>query len=234
MLSAGFGTRMRPLTDHTPKPLIKVAGKSLIDYALDALASVDVRTAIVNVHYLADQIEAHVADRTRPSVVISDERDAILETGGGICRALPLLKGESFFALNADTFWREGARPNLPAMAAYWTPVEMDALLLLAPLDRACGYAGRGDFQKDKNGRLSRFWRGEGTGEAYAFAGAAIYHHRLFENAPDGAFSMNVLFDDALSRGRLFGLVMDGLWLHVGTPDAIGDAERAMAAYDGG
>ncbi|WP_350335345.1 nucleotidyltransferase family protein [Coralliovum pocilloporae] len=227
VLSAGFGKRMRPITDSIPKPLVPVSGKPLIDYAFDALARVPISHAVVNVHYLPDQIEAHVRNRHEPAVTVSDERDSILETGGGIVRALPLLSGEAFFALNADTFWLDGDEPNLSKMTEAWDEGRMDALLLLAPLDRAVGYAGEGDFQKTASGHLARFGKGEGQG--YAFAGAALYHRRLFDHAPDGAFSMNVLFDHALSEGRLFGVVMDGVWLHVGTPDAIPAAERVIA-----
>jgi len=227
VLAAGIGKRMRPLTATVPKPLIEVAGRALIDHALDRLAEAGVDEAVVNVHYLADLVEAHVRRRKRPAVTVSDERKGLLDTGGGIAKALPLLGPDAFYLLNSDSFWIEGARPNLDWLAAAWDDTAMDGLLLVAPTVRAVGYAGRGDFRLDPAGRLTR--RAEREVAPFAYAGAAILHPRLFADRPTGAFSLNRLFDRAIEAGRLHGVRMDGLWLHVGTPDAIGWAEMTIA-----
>lgn len=228
ILAAGIGKRMRPLTATTPKPLIEVNGKSLIDHGMDRLAAAGVKTCVVNVHYLADLVEVHVKRRRDMEVLISDERDALLETGGGIRKALPLLGDEPFFQMNSDTaYWIEGVKPNLEHMIDAWDESRMDALLLVAETVNAVGYAGRGDFDMDMNGRLTR--RKERGVSAFAYAGVTILHPRLFEGAPDGAFSMNRLFDKAIEEERLFGVTMEGIWLHVGTPEAIRAAEYAVA-----
>ncbi|WP_208999902.1 nucleotidyltransferase family protein [Stappia sediminis] len=227
VLSAGIGKRMRPITATTPKPLIEVAGRALIDHALDKLAKAGVETCIVNVHYLADLVEVHVSRRTSPKIVISDERGELLETGGGITKALPHLGDEPFFLLNSDSTWIEGVTPNLEHLVRHWDDARMDVLLLLSETVTSVGYDGRGDFDMDKEGRLTR--RNERSVSPFAYAGAAILHPRLFEGAPEGAFSLNVLFDRALEDGRLFGVQMEGIWLHVGTPSAIADAERAVS-----
>ena len=227
VLAAGIGKRMRPLTATVPKPLIEVAGRALIDHALDRLERANVETAVVNVHYLADLIRAHVGRRKRPEVIVSDERPRLLDTGGGVAKALPLLGPGPFYHLNSDSFWIEGARPNLDWLAAGWNDATMDGLLLLAPTVKAIGYSGKGDFRLDPTGRLSR--RGERDVVPFAYAGAAILHPRLFEGCPDGPFSLNLLFDKAIETERLHGVRMDGLWLHVGTPDAIGWAEMSIA-----
>lgn len=227
VLSAGIGKRMRPVTATTPKPLIEVAGRALIDHSLDRLAKAGVETCVVNVHYLADLVEVHVSRRTAPKIVISDERGELLETGGGIAKALPQLGNEPFFLLNSDSTWIEGVTPNLEHLVRQWDQTRMDVLLLLSETVTAVGYDGRGDFDMDKEGRLSR--RNERSVSPFAYAGAAIIHPRLFEGAPEGAFSLNVLFDRALEDGRLFGVLMEGIWLHVGTPSAIADAERAVS-----
>lgn len=227
VLAAGIGKRMRPLSATVPKPLIEVAGRALIDHALDRLATAGVDRAVVNVHYLADLVQAHVRWRKRPEVVVSDERKALLDTGGGIAKALPLLGEDAFYLLNSDSFWIEGARPNLDWLASAWNDETMDGLLLLAPTVRAVGYSGRGDFRLDTSGRLTR--RTEREVVPFAYSGAAILHPRLFADAPAGAFSLNLLFDRAIEAGRLHGVRMDGLWLHVGTPDAIGWAEMTIA-----
>ncbi|MCA1299852.1 nucleotidyltransferase family protein [Stappia indica] len=226
ILAAGMGKRMRPVTATTPKPLIHVGGKALIDRAMDKLEAVGVESCVVNVHYLADLVEVHVSRRARPPVKISDERDQLLETGGGIARALPLLGEEPFFLLNSDSTWIEGVTPNLELMARSWDPERMDALLLISEYVDSVGYDGRGDFRMDVDGRLER--RAERTVAPFAYAGAAILHPRLFEAAPEGAFSLNVLFDVAIERGSLYGVRMEGLWLHVGTPPAIEAAEKAI------
>ncbi len=228
VLAAGHGTRMRPVSETTPKPLVKVAGRALIDHCLDGLAAAGVRTAIVNVHHLADLIEAHLKDRTAPKIVISDERDALLETGGGIKRALPLLGEAPFLVRNSDSFWLEGVRPNLRWLAGAWDGARMDALLLLASSVNAIGYHGRGDFVLDKDGRVAR--RPDREVAPFIYAGAAIIDPRLFAVAPDGAFSLNLLFDKAIEAGRLFGARLDGLWINVETPASIKAAEAAYAA----
>ncbi len=226
VLAAGYGERMRPLTATMPKPLVKVAGRSLIDYVLDKLAQANVDTAVVNVHYLADQIERHVANRTKPRIIISDERDALLDTGGGIVKALPLLGKQPFFLVNSDSIWLDGVRGNLDRLASAFDDREMDALLLLAPAATSIGYAGRGDFSMSPDGRLQA--RAEREVTPFVYAGAALLSPRLFEGAPQGKFSLTRLFNRAAEAERLFGLRLDGLWMHVGTPDAIALAEKAI------
>ncbi len=228
VLAAGLGTRMRPLTDQMPKPLIKVSGKTLLDHGLDALEKAGVEEAVVNVHYLADQIEEHVAHREGDmQITISDERSELLDSGGGIAKALPLLGDEPFYLLNADSFWIEGFKPNLARMAEFWDADEMDILLLLSGMATAIGFGARGDFTMDPDGRLER--RAELKIAPFAYAGAAILKPDIFRDGSQGAFSLNRQFDQALETGRLFGLRLEGLWLHVGTPDAIHAAEDAIA-----
>ncbi|MTI44565.1 MurNAc alpha-1-phosphate uridylyltransferase [Roseibium hamelinense] len=227
ILAAGRGKRMRPITATTPKPLIEVNGKSLIDHGLDRLVHAGVKRCVVNVHYLADLVEVHVRRRADMDIMISDERHMLLDTGGGIKKALPMLGDEPFFQLNADTaYWIEGVKPNLEHMIDTWDESRMDALLLVAETVRAVGYGGRGDFQMARDGSLIR--RPERGVTPFAYAGAAILHPRLFERAPEGAFSMNMLFDRAIEQERLFGVQMEGVWLHIGTPDAILAAEYAV------
>jgi MurNAc alpha-1-phosphate uridylyltransferase len=226
LLAAGFGRRMRPLTATAPKPLIEVHGKALIDHALDRLAEAGVETAVVNVHYLADLLEAHLARRSRPAIIVSDERDALLDTGGGIRKALGHFGGAPFFLMNTDGLWLEGARPNLARLAEAWDAARMDALLLLAPTATSVGYDGVGDFVMSPEGRLSR--RAEREIAPFVYAGVAILHPRLFADSPDGAFSLNMLFDRAIEQERLWGLRLDGLWMHVGTPAAIKEAEATI------
>lgn len=226
VLAAGLGTRMRPLTDALPKPLITVDGRALIDHVLDRLAAACVETAIVNVHYLADAIERHLAGRRAPRVVISDERDALLDTGGGLARALPRLGDAPFYLMNSDTVWIDAAPPNLDRLAVAFDATRMDALLLLAPTQGSIGYAGRGDFTMAADARLAR--RGKGDVAAFVYAGAAILTPAFCAGAPAGAFSMNRLFDRAIAAGRLFGLALTGQWMHVGTPEAIAAAQAAL------
>lgn len=226
VLAAGFGKRMLPLTEKIPKPMVRVDGVALIDRVLDRLRDAGVQRAVVNVHYLGEVLMAHLAGRASPKIEISDERDAILDTGGGIVRALPLLGSAPFFLVNSDTIWIEGASPNLPRLAATFDDTKMDALLLLAPAAGAVGYAGPGDFSMSAEGLLAK--RGEREVAPFVYAGAAILHPRLFRNAPHGAFSLLRSFEQAESEGRLFGLRLDGTWMHVGTPKAIGDAEDAI------
>jgi MurNAc alpha-1-phosphate uridylyltransferase len=228
VLAAGLGKRMRPHSDTLPKPLVEVDGKPLIDYALDRLAAAGVARAIVNVHYRAEMIEQHLAARTRPQIVISDERAELLETGGGIVKALPLIGDAPFLLLNSDTLWIDGVEPNLTRLAQAFDAARMDALLLLAPTATSTGYAGRGDFRMLADGRLAR--RNERDVVPFVYAGAAVLAPALFADAPQGAFSLTRLFDEAAARERLFGLRLDGVWMHVGTPDAIAAAERALKA----
>ena len=227
-LAAGLGMRMRPLTDGTPKPLVAVGGKALIDHVLDRLAEADVETAVVNVHHLADQVERHLAGRRAPRIVISDERDELLDTGGGVVKALPGLGAAPFFHLNSDAIWIDGVKPNLIRLAEVFDPTRMDALLLLAATSTSVGYGGRGDFSMAPDGRISR--RHEREVVPFVYAGVAILSAALFSTAPPGAFSLNLLFDHAIEAGRLYGLRLEGVWMHVGTPEAITAAEAAILA----
>jgi N-acetyl-alpha-D-muramate 1-phosphate uridylyltransferase len=226
VLAAGLGARMRPLTDRMPKPLIKVAGKALIDHALDRLGDAGVETAVVNVHHMADLVESHLKARTRPKLEISDERGELLDTGGGVVKALPLLGEAPFFHMNSDTLWIEGVTPNLTRLGAQFDPRRMDILLLLASTTASIGYDGRGDFAMAPDGRLRR--RAEREVVPFVYAGAAILSPRLFAAAPKGKFSLNRMFDDAIEAGRLHGLRLEGTWMHVGTPAAIAAAEAAI------
>lgn len=230
VLAAGLGKRMRPITETIPKPLVKVAGKALIDWGLDAAAQAGIRTAIVNVHYLADQLEEHLRHRKDLNVVISDEREMLLDSAGGIVKALPLLGAEPFFILNADTFWVGDEKvPNLSALAEAWDADRMDILLMTARLDQETGYEGKGDFVADENGHLRR--ARDVSGEPVIYAGAGIIHPRIFADAEPGVSSLNRYFDEAIAAGRLYGMPMTGHWLTVGTPDAIGEAEAALTAF---
>jgi N-acetyl-alpha-D-muramate 1-phosphate uridylyltransferase len=228
VLAAGMGVRMRPLTDKIPKPLVAVAGRPLIDHVLDRLGEAGVDRAVVNVHHRADQIERHLAGRQTPRIVISDERSELLDTGGGVVKALPVLGAAPFFHLNADTIWIDGVRPNLLLLAGMFEPNRMDALLLLAATSTSVGYAGRGDFTMAADGRLAR--RSELDVAPFVYAGVAILAPALFSTAPPGAFSLNLLFDRAIQAGRLYGLRLEGVWMHVGTPEAIAAAETAIFA----
>jgi N-acetyl-alpha-D-muramate 1-phosphate uridylyltransferase len=228
VLAAGLGTRMRPLTDSKPKPLVQVAGKALIDHVLDKLAAAGVKTAVVNVHYLADQIERHLAKRKKPKIVISDERGLLLDTGGGVAKALPLLGDTPFFHVNSDTLWLDGETPNLTRLAQSFDAAKMDALLLLAPAKGSIGYGGSGDFSLHADGHLVA--RVTGTQAPLVYAGVAILAPALFQAAPEGAFSLTALFERAAAKGRLHGLRLEGQWMHVGSPDAIAAAEAAIKA----
>jgi MurNAc alpha-1-phosphate uridylyltransferase len=225
VLAAGLGKRMRPLTASQPKPLVRVAGKPLIDHALDRLAEAGVGRAVVNVHYLADALEAHVAARTAPQVTVSDERALLLETGGGMVKALPHLP-DPFFALNADNVWLDGPNTAFAELSRRWNPAEMDALLLLVPHARAANFNGPGDFHMDPNGLLSR--RKDGRIAPFIYTGIQLVSHRLLREAPEGAFSTNILWNRAIEEGRLYGLSFGGLWFEVGTPQAIRPTEEAL------
>ncbi len=226
VLAAGLGTRMRPLTDSVPKPLVPLAGKPLIDHVLARLVTAGVNRAVVNVHHRAEQIEDHLAGCAAPSIEISDERDVLLDTGGGVVRALPRLGGDPFFIHNSDSVWIEGGTPCLEKMIAAWNPETMDALLLLAPVVRTLGYEGAGDFALDARGVLRR--RGESESVPFVFAGVSIAHPRLFREAPEGKFSLNLLWDRAISAGRAYGVRHEGVWMHVGTPEAVREAEERL------
>lgn len=225
VLAAGLGKRMRPLTDHTPKPLIGIAGKSLLDWGLDALGNAGVETAVVNTHYLGDQIVRHVATRHRPAITISDESDALLDSAGGIVRALPILGHDPFLILNADTFWIDGPEPELHRLGLAWNDARMDILVMLAHPDHATGHSGSTDFLMDGEHRLSR---ARGSTEGFIYAGVAILHPRIFKGAIAEPHSLNLYFDRAIAAGRLFGLPMNGHWITVGTPDAVAPAEAAV------
>lgn len=228
VLAAGLGQRMRPLTRTRPKPLIRVGGRPLIDWVIDHLADAGVGTAVVNVHYLADQLEAHLkrADE-RLRIMISDEREQLLETGGGVAKALPLIDADPFYVINADNLWVDGAANALRQLASQWDDSVMDALLLLVPYARAEGYEGAGDFHMDQMGRLRR--RVERRLAPYVFSGIQILSKRLFTDLPEGPFSLNLLYDRAMEAGRLFGAQHAGLWYHVGTASAIEETEAALA-----
>ena len=228
VLAAGYGERMRPLTDTMPKPLVPLAGRALIDHVLDRLAAAGVETAIVNVHYLPEQIEAHLQARNNraPRTIVSDERERLLDTGGGATKALPLLGDGPFFVHNSDSVWSEGVTPALPNMLRVWDPEQMDCLLLLAPLSTSIGYNARGDFDMTPDGRLSR--RGERQVVPFAFAGVSLCTSALFEDTPEGPYSLNVLWDRALAKDRLHGVRLDGRWMHVGTPASLKEAEASF------
>ena len=226
VLAAGLGLRMRPLTDHMPKPLVRVAGQPLLDHVLDKLAGAGVSEAVVNVHYLPDQIIQHTASRAKPRIIISDERDVVLGTGGAVVKALPLLGKEPFFHLNADTMWIDGVRPNLARLAEAFDPARMDILLLMAPTTSSIGYGGRGDYSMLPDGALRK--RRELQVVPFVYAGVAIMSPSLFAAAPAGEFSLTKIFDRANEQERLFGLRLDGVWMHVGTPDAVAAADEAF------
>lgn len=227
ILAAGLGTRMRPITETMPKPLVKVHGKTLVDHGLDALSSVGVKKTVVNVHHFPELMRDHLSQYKGTEIVVSDETDQLLDSGGGVKNALPHLGDRPFFLLNADSFWVEGYKPNLKHMADFWRDEDMDILLLLSGMATAIGYDAKGDFNMDADGRLTR--REERTVAPFAYAGAAIFNPAIFADTPDGPFSLNTLFDRAIEEERLFGHRLEGMWLHVGTPDAIREAEEAIA-----
>lgn len=225
VMAAGLGKRMRPLTAAQPKPLVRVAGKPLIDHALDRLVEAGVGRAVVNVHYLADALEAHVLERGAPAVTISDERDTLLETGGGLIKAKAQLP-DPFFCLNADNIWLDGPRDAFRDLSERWNPDEMDALLLVVPHVRAINFARPGDFYMDPRGLLSR--RKPGRIAPFIYTGIQLISHRLLRDAPEGRFSTNILWNRAIEEGRLFGLSFTGMWFEVGTPHAIKPTEDAL------
>jgi len=227
VLAAGLGKRMLPITETLPKPLVRIAGKTLLDWGLDSLAAAGVTRAVVNVHYLPEQIVAHVAGRKQPAIIISDESESLLNSAGGIVKALPELGAKPFYILNADTFWIDRDEPNLKRLALAWDASRMDILLMLADLDSATGHSGGTDFLAAPDGTLARA-AGDPTGMIYA--GAAIINPRIFDSAEPRPHSLNLYFDRAIADGRLFGMKMEGRWITVGTPDAIAPAEAVVAA----
>jgi len=226
VMAAGLGKRMRPLTATQPKPLVRVAGKALIDYSLDHLAEAGVAKAVVNVHYLADALEAHLASRKRPpAITVSDERALLLETGGGMIKARPHLP-DPFFCLNSDNIWLDGPRDVFRELSDAWNPEQMDALLLLVRHPSAANYTGMGDFNLDPLGRITR--RRPGRIAPFIYTGIQLVSHRLLRDAPEGPFSTNVLWSRAIEEGRLFGCVHTGLWFEVGEPAAIAPTEALL------
>lgn len=225
VMAAGLGKRMRPLTATQPKPMVRVAGKPLIDHALDRLAEAGVAKAVVNVHYLADSLEAHIKIRTAPKVVISDERAELLETGGGMLKALPQLP-DPFFCINADNIWLDGPVDAFHELSQRWNPKIMDALLLVVPHSRAVNFSGKGDFRMDPEGRLTR--RQTGRIAPFIYTGIQLVSHRLLRDAPEGRFSTNLLWNRAIEERRLFGTAFAGQWFEVGTPDAIAPTEEVL------
>jgi N-acetyl-alpha-D-muramate 1-phosphate uridylyltransferase len=225
VLAAGFGTRMRPLSDVTPKPLIKVAGRSIIDYGFDRLREAAVKKAVVNAHYLPDQIFAWCKQQKAPTTITSDETDAILDTGGGIARALPLLGSDPFFVLNSDSFWIDRGPPSLQRLREAWSD-KMDCILLLCNPQNTTGYDGDGDFVMDEEGRIT-----PRTKNALTYIGGYLVHPRLFENAPKGKFSMWRMWEKAMAAKTLYGIEHHGHWFHVGTPSAISEAELTLKKF---
>lgn len=227
VMAAGLGKRMRPLTATRPKPLVEVAGKPLLDHVLDRLRAAGVERAVVNVHYLPDALEAHLRGRTDLDIAISDERAQLLETGGGLVKAAPLIDCDPFFAVNSDNLWVDGPADTLRLLASQWDASRMDALLLLVPHARAGNHGGLGDFHMDPAGRLRR--RGKARIAPFVFTGIQIMAKCLLEGAPEGPFSTNILWDRAIAQGRLYGAVHQGLWFDVGSPPAIRATEDALA-----
>ncbi|MEM7779940.1 MAG: nucleotidyltransferase family protein [Pseudomonadota bacterium] len=225
VMAAGMGKRMRPLTATMPKPMVRVAGKPLIDHALDRLDEAGVARAVVNVHYLADVLEAHLTDRASPRVTISDERAELLETGGGLIKAQGELP-DPFFCLNADNIWLDGPRNAFADLSARWNADEMDALLLVVSHAQAANFAGPGDFYMDPKGRISR--RAQSRIAPFIYTGIQLVSHRLLRDAPEGKFSTNILWNRTIEEGRLFGLAFTGQWFEVGTPQAIAPTEDAL------
>ena len=231
ILAAGLGTRMRPLTNSTPKPLIKVCSKTLIDHKIAAAKRVGIRKLVVNVHYLADQMERHLSQIHDIEIIISDERRQLMNSGGGIKKALPFLDNKEFYVLNSDAFWHGDIISNLQSLADSWNDEQMDILMGLAHRENSVGFPGHGDFFKDDTGALTR--RDNAPSAPFAFSGDYILHPAMFDDTPDTPFSANILFDKAIKNARLKGLALQGLWLHVGTPQSIVDAEHAIALHAG-
>ncbi|MBB3316198.1 MULTISPECIES: nucleotidyltransferase family protein [unclassified Rhizobium] len=232
VLAAGLGTRMRPITDTIPKPLVKIDGKAMIDYALDSLAEAGVEKVVVNVHHHADQMLAHLASYRNLEIIISDEREKLMNNGGGLAKGLKLLVPGEVFVTNADLFWI-GERPNVPSnltrLAGFFRPESMDMAMLCVKLEDTTGHNGKNDFNMARDGRLTRFAE-SGPGPV-VYAGAIAMNTSFLDDAPADAFNLNLYFDKAISQGRLYGTVLEGHWLTVGTPEAIGEAEETIRRY---
>jgi MurNAc alpha-1-phosphate uridylyltransferase len=228
VLAAGLGTRMRPLTNDRPKSLIEVAGRTLLDHAIDRFVAVGVKMVVVNVHYKGEMIIAHLKNRRDVEIRIQDERDLLLDTGGALKRALPQFGNEPVFTYNSDSIWLESLGSNLGRMAAMWDDAAMDCLMLMAPTFSSIGFEGKGDFTMDATGKLKR--REPQRVSPFGWPGVQIIHPRLIARGPDGAFSTNRLWDMAIAQERLFGIRLDGKWMHVGTPEARDEANAFMAA----
>ena len=232
VLAAGLGTRLRPITDTMPKPLVPIAGKPMIDYGLDALAEAGVKRAVVNVHHFADQMTAHLAGRAVPQIILSDETDQLMNSGGGLARGLKLLGRDPVLVMNADLFWigeTPGQKTNLQRLAEGFDPGSMDMLMLCVKLEDTTGHNGKKDFSLDAEGRLTRYEEESGTPVVYA--GALALMPGLLDDAPDDAFNLNIYFDRAIEKGRLHGIMLEGHWITVGTPEAIGAAEAVIGAF---
>ena len=232
VLAAGLGTRLRPITNTMPKPLVPIAGKPMIDYGLDALAEAGIKRAVVNVHHFADQMTAHLAGRTVPEIVLSDETDQLMNSGGGLARGLKLLGRNPVLVMNADLFWigeKPGQETNLQRLAETFDPDTMDMLMLCVKLEDTTGHNGKKDFSLDADGRLTRYQEDSGTPVVYA--GALALMPVLLDDAPDDAFNLNIYFDRAIEKGRLHGIMLEGHWITVGTPEAIGAAEAVIGAF---
>jgi len=227
VLAAGLGLRLRPLTLDRPKAMVEVAGRTLVDRALDRLQTAGVTTVVVNLHYKGNTLKQHLSRRGQPKITFSDETDELLETGGGIAKALPLLGAEPFYAVNCDVIWRDAQKSALLRLADRWEDAAMDALLLLQPTVTAIGYDGFGDFNMDPVGRLIR--RPESFVVPFVYTGIQLLHPRLFEGCPTGPFSLNLLYDRAAKLGRLYGMLHEGDWMDVGTPAGLKAAEAAVA-----
>jgi MurNAc alpha-1-phosphate uridylyltransferase len=226
VLAAGLGRRLRPITANLPKPLVKLANRTLLDYSLDHLVAAGVECVVINTHYLGDQIKQHLSSRNDLEIIISSEEDSLLETGGGIKKVLEYFNNEPFYVSNADIFWLNGPTMALERMIEQWDESKMDALLLLHSTVEAYGYSGKGDFAVDPLGKLSRRLEKEIT--PYLFTGVQIIHPRIFQDTPNGKFSLNVIYDRAIAVDRLYGIAHDGEWFHIGTPDGLADAESYM------
>lgn len=228
VMAAGLGKRMRPLTATRPKPLVEVAGKTLLDHCLDRLRAAGVRKAVVNVHYLPDALEAHLASRVEGiQIAVSDERDQLLETGGGLVKALPLIDADPFLVVNADNLWVDGPVDSLRHLASHWDEEKMDALLLLVPLALANCHNGNGDFHMSAAGLIRR--KKAGAVAPFVYTGIQMMSKRMFEEeVPSGPFSTNILWDRAIQAGRCFGAVHQGLWFDVGAPPNIKKAEEIL------
>jgi N-acetyl-alpha-D-muramate 1-phosphate uridylyltransferase len=224
VMAAGLGTRMRPLTNDRPKPLVELGGKPLIEYALEKLRIAGVGKAIINVHYLPDMLENYLKDHVHDiEIFISDERDLLLETGGGLVKALPQIKDDPFFVTNSDAIWTDGDEDALTRLAKAWDGDAMDALLLLVPRENTHSHKGVGDFSTDSEQKLIR--RGEADSAPYIYSGVQLISHRLLRDAPEGPFSTNILWNRAIAEGRAFGLVHEGQWFDIGSPAAIAPTE---------